>query len=502
MSKKITCEKCGWEWNLSEGGNDPYVCHKCGHDNSDKYLMKIHISEEDMKYVTESLANGEVLKEDLKRWFKEKWVDVSRKVDGKHPPCGRSSASSKSYPKCRPLKKVSKETPKLASSYSKKEKKSMVAQKRRAEKEEPKQGKGNKPTFTRYDESVNEAFKISPNEYQKILDNENYLMVVPFTHEASCKYGANTKWCTTKRNDDTDFIDHVTSGLLVYIIIKNPEYVERLNSNKFAIYRSKYDSLDTGLVYTDLNEEHSLEWFEKLMTKHGFGKEYQIIMDTYNQYYTKKGYMGISEGNLITLDMEEIMDSYPAPSLRSLNESKINITEGLNFHIQKEKPLIENVFRIYSEKFFNLFNESRELYKKGLLEVHGEDLELIKTDIGKTGIYEGEEVYLDIPFVLEEEEHLVEAKHRGKNVKLNHPFRTPGGPKKFAVYVKNKSGNVVKVTFGDPNLRVRNSNPKAAKSFRARHHCEQKKDRTTAGYWSCHIARYRKALGIKSSNPW
>ena len=115
--------------------------------------MKILVNEEDKKYIQECIESGEVLKEDLRRWFKEKWVDVSKKVDGKHPPCGRKDADGKSYPKCRPSKKVSKETPKVASSYDKKEKKAMTSQKRRAEKEEPKVGKGNKPTMTRFDEN-------------------------------------------------------------------------------------------------------------------------------------------------------------------------------------------------------------------------------------------------------------------------------------------------------------------------------------------------------------
>jgi hypothetical protein len=88
--------------------------------------------------------------EDLKRWFKEKWVDVSKKVDGKHPPCGRKDADGKAYPKCRPSKKVSSETPKVASSYDKDEKKAMTQQKRRAEKKDPKVGTGNKPTMTSY----------------------------------------------------------------------------------------------------------------------------------------------------------------------------------------------------------------------------------------------------------------------------------------------------------------------------------------------------------------
>jgi ribosomal protein L44E len=122
--------------------------------------MKIIVSKEDKKYIEESIKSGEVLKEDLRRWFKEKWVDVSKKVDGKYPPCGRKDADGKSYPKCRPSKKVSKETPKIASSYSKKEKKSMTSQKRSAEKKNPKVGKGNKPTMTHFDESEKKDKKI------------------------------------------------------------------------------------------------------------------------------------------------------------------------------------------------------------------------------------------------------------------------------------------------------------------------------------------------------
>jgi len=118
-----------------------------------KSNMKIIVSKEDKDYINECLESGEVLKEDLRRWFKEKWVDVSRKVKGKHPPCGRKDADGKAYPKCRPSKKVSKETPKTASSYSKKEKKAMTSQKRRAEKKDPKVGKGNKPTMTHFDEN-------------------------------------------------------------------------------------------------------------------------------------------------------------------------------------------------------------------------------------------------------------------------------------------------------------------------------------------------------------
>jgi hypothetical protein len=86
----------------------------------------------------------------LKRWFKEKWVDISRKVDGKHPECGRPDADEGAYPKCRPKKKISSKTPKIASSFSKKEKAAMVKKKRAAEKK-PRDGKT--PHYTTYKES-------------------------------------------------------------------------------------------------------------------------------------------------------------------------------------------------------------------------------------------------------------------------------------------------------------------------------------------------------------
>jgi hypothetical protein len=186
----------------------------------------------------------------------------------------------------------------------------------------------------------------------------------------------------------------------------------------------------------------------------------------------------------------------------------IDISDNLKFHIQEELSLCENVFRVYSKKYFELVNEVRELHNEGLIKLNEDDLGLISTDLGESVVLEdGSVVYLDAPFIEEvvteeDVQQLTEAVHRGKKVTLNKPFRTPGGPKKFAVYVKTPKGSVKKVTFGFPGLRVRNANKKAAKSFRARHKCDQKKDRTTAGYWACNVGRYAKQLGLKSSASW
>ena len=76
-----------------------------------------------------------------------------------------------------------------------------------------------------------------------------------------------------------------------------------------------------------------------------------------------------------------------------------------------------------------------------------------------------------------------EAKYRGRTVKLNKPTR--GDVKKFKVYVKNAKGNVVKVNFGDKKMRIKKSNPKRRKSFRARHNCKNPGPKWKARYWSC-----------------
>jgi hypothetical protein len=87
--------------------------------------------------------------------------------------------------------------------------------------------------------------------------------------------------------------------------------------------------------------------------------------------------------------------------------------------------------------------------------------------------------------LLTEWDLIEETEYKGRKVQLNKPFRTPGGPKKFAVYVKNEQGNVIIVRFGDPNLKIKKHIPERRKAFRARHKCDQATDKTTPRYWSC-----------------
>lgn len=87
--------------------------------------------------------------------------------------------------------------------------------------------------------------------------------------------------------------------------------------------------------------------------------------------------------------------------------------------------------------------------------------------------------------VYDEEDRLIAAEKSGRKVTLNKPFRTPDGPKKFSVYVKNEKGNVVKVNFGDPNMKIKKNIPERRRSFRARHNCDNPGPKWKARYWSC-----------------
>ena len=182
------------------------------------------------------------------------------------------------------------------------------------------------------------------------------------------------------------------------------------------------------------------------------------------------------------------------PKKGILIKEGVEISEGLKYHKEYDLPLVENVFLPFSDEFFSLINETRGLWKNGLVQLCEDDEWLLKTDIGKTTMFEGDEVWLDIPFLIEEDDESInEAEYKGKKVNLNSPFKTSGKLKKFAVYVKEPSGDIKMVKFGDPN-----NKPETKKNFRVRHKCDTKHDKTKAVYWACNISKYRKKLGIKS----
>jgi NurA-like 5'-3' nuclease len=123
------------------------------------------------------------------------------------------------------------------------------------------------------------------------------------------------------------------------------------------------------------------------------------------------------------------------------------------------------------------------------------DIELSESFVIETGIVdiiedgiivEADQTVLDlleVHDILIESEELTEAEYRGRKVPLGKPMA--GDVKKSKVFVRKPNGKVVKVEFGDKNMRIKKSNPKRRKSFRARHRCENPGPRWKARYWSC-----------------
>lgn len=166
------------------------------------------------------------------------------------------------------------------------------------------------------------------------------------------------------------------------------------------------------------------------------------------------------------------------------SDPKVNLA----YHEKNNIPLMDNIFRVGSSSYYELFEEARKQLSEG--KYNPSDLDkffLEETDIGKYAEYEGNPVPLDSP--------LMESEYKGEKVELNSPKR--GGTKKFYVYVKNDKGNVIKVQFGDTEgNKAKINNPAARKSFVARHKCDQKNDKTTPGYWACRLPYYAKQLGL------
>ena len=116
-----------------------------------------------------------------------------------------------------------------------------------------------------------------------------------------------------------------------------------------------------------------------------------------------------------------------------------------------------------------------------------ESIEQVEEDIWFNDLTDvtlhGDEFYEAFGWIGENDENIEEAEYQGRTVKLNKPMR--GDVKKFKVYVKNPKGNVVKVNFGDPDMKIKKSNPARRKSFRARHNCDTPGPKHKARYWSC-----------------
>ena len=190
-----------------------------------------------------------------------------------------------------------------------------------------------------------------------------------------------------------------------------------------------------------------------------------ILSKDLNEWFSKKNLKNLIKENVNKILIE-----------------KTQISEEFQYHLDNNISITDNIFRHGSEKYFDIINEARELYKKGFY-FDDFDREILESDAGEfVKLKSGKVVALDFPF--EYDNILTEAEYQGKKVELNKP--KAGGSKKWYVYVRNpKTGKVKKVSYGSPVMTAKWNDPEARKSFAARHQCEKKKDKTKAGYWAC-----------------
>lgn len=163
------------------------------------------------------------------------------------------------------------------------------------------------------------------------------------------------------------------------------------------------------------------------------------------------------------------------------------------------------VYRPFSDRFFQTIIEMKQR-SHSLQESKAFDAfhrEVFATDIGEFDIFEETVVPLDMPIPSKFHEemfpHLHEADDKiPSNVKLYQPKR--GGDAKFYVYVRDpKTKKIKKVGFGAKGMSVGIHDPARIKSFKARHRCETRNDKTKPSYWSCRLPRYWKSLGLKKT---
>ena len=166
---------------------------------------------------------------------------------------------------------------------------------------------------------------------------------------------------------------------------------------------------------------------------------------------------------------------------------QFEVSEGFQYHMDNGLDITNSVYRIGSDAYKNLFEETKKYWDEGNIILSDKAAWMAKNlEVGKDAIYDGRKVELDTP--------------------------KRGGDKKFIVYhnsgKKDKDGNIVarKIEWGDTSgLSIKNDDPKAAASFWARQQCDTKAkmDPLTAGFWACYApSLFGKQLGLSSTEPW
>ena len=242
--------------------------------------------------------------------------------------------------------------------------------------------------------------------------------------------------------------------------------------------------------------------------------EDKIIIET-----THLGEYGLFEGEMVPLDLPIIKEIDEAIS----DEIKVgdivgNTVQGFNFkvlNIKGDKLEVENIktgkkFETYID---NMYLPVMEEVDEAISGADKDEIFALISKVKQQGKLSDDAQRMLMQWmshpdaskeaivqVLKQLTGTLNEAKDGQHV-LNKPHRGGAGGKKYFVYVRNpKTKKIKKISFGDSGgLREKINDPKARKAFSARHDCPNKKDKMKASYWSCHLPRYAKALGLKSN---
>ena len=373
--------------------------------------------------------------EDLRRWVKEKWTDQHGR------PCG--SSKTKGVKKCRPSKKISKDTPKTWSSFDKDEKKALVAQKRRV-------GMGDRTP--KAEAVIGESINIG--ETLKSFNNINIDSLQNLTTRLIGLYKRDNKI------EEKDFLKVKSMVDMIYASIDGES-----GPGKYQMILDKAKGMDLSELVKNLSSV--------VIRLVSVIKQFYLDIKSNNYKIAEKKLFDdinpLSKTVMMYLDI--IKDMNDNETTNEIIEEKKKKRDACYHKVKSRYDVWPSAYgslalskcrNVGASNWGNKTKESMEEMSicNGCAVAMLEDIKA-----GKLGV-------------------LTEAKYQGRTVKLGKPMQ--GDVKKFKVYVKNAKGNVVKVNFGDPNMRIRKSNPARRRSFRARHHCDTNPGpRWKARYWSC-----------------
>ena len=444
------------------------------------------------------------LEENLHKWFKEKWVRFG--PDGKiRGQCAREK-SSEGKPKCRPLKS--------AQAMGKKGRATAARRKRRED-----------PNPDRSGKAKNVKTEADKMDELKCWKGYSRVRGVPAGAPGSCKKKTEesiTPETIHKLADDLGIEwDNEPSFLELTKELTGKEHLDDLNQAELMKVKNHLEKQNIAeteeFTMDNVNENHMCpicggELVSELLMNEKKDACYYKVKSRYKVWPSayasgalvkcrKKGaknWGNKSEG------VEELDEKWSKKYKRSIDCSH---PKGFSqkAHCQGRKKneetlmkeeQLKNIIREMIEEMYNEQNQMQdecwECYEAAMEEGTNEAYEECYRKTNWEMVPEGEEhtcegdefyeIYGDIN--ADAKENLTEAEYRGRKVKLGKPMR--GDVKKFKVFVRNPTtGKVKKVNFGDKKMRIKKSNPKRRKSFRARHNCANPGPRTKARYWSC-----------------